>query len=132
MFFTHPVTAASNGLMHWNFSEHLKHNTHMTIGSDWGVPELPAPFPAMAGIVESVGGGDRKKGAEVLLRCLTLSGAEAVGRGKETGSIEVGKEATFIVVDKDLSKGEFDGAKVLKTWFEGEVVWDSAPVPGFD
>jgi predicted amidohydrolase YtcJ len=132
MFFTHPVTTSSNGLMHWNFPAHLQQNTHMTIGSDWGVPDLPAPFPAMAGIVDSVGGGDRKRGAEVLLRCLTLSGAEAVGRGGEMGSIEVGKGASFIAVDRDLSEGEFEGAKVLRTWFEGEVVWDSTPVMGFD
>lgn len=125
MFFTHPATAASNGLMNWDFPSHFRHNAHLTIGSDWGVPEFPDLFPAMAGIVERVGNGDKTKGAETLLRCLTLAGAEAVGREGELGSIETGKVGNFIVVDRDLSLGLFEGAKVLKTYFEGEVVWDA-------
>ena len=55
---------------------------------------------------------------------ITLSGAEAVGREAEMGSIAVGKKANFIAVDRDLSRGEFADAKVLKTWTEGELVWD--------
>lgn len=50
---------------------------------------------------------------------LTLSGAEAVGREGVQGSIEVGKRADFIVVDRDLSRGMFEGAKVVGTWFGG-------------
>ena len=55
---------------------------------------------------------------------LTLSGAEAVGRGDVTGSVEEGKKANFIVVDRDLSEGDLDGANVMGTWFEGNRVWD--------
>jgi predicted amidohydrolase YtcJ len=122
-FFKHPITA-SNDLMDWNFSEMVKHNAHVTIGSDWiGNPPLSILAPC-AGIVDDVGQGSRQKGGELLCKMLTLNGAEAVGWEKQTGSIAVGKKANFIAVNRDLSKGDFDGAEVLKTWFEGELVWE--------
>ena len=55
---------------------------------------------------------------------ITLSGAEAVGKEMEMGNIAVGKKANFIIVDRDLSRGEFADAKVLKTWAQGMLVWD--------
>jgi len=123
-FFTHPITAGSGGLMNWDFAKMLAHKAHVTIGSDWGAGEEPDILPFLDGIVEVVGGGDRQAGGEALCRMLTLAGAEAVGRDKDLGSIEVGKKANFIAIDRDLSKGGFDGASVLKTWFEGEVVYE--------
>ena len=125
VFFAHPMTEASGGLMDWNFNKMLAADARITIGSDWGVPEDPSPFPAMAAIVEKVGDGDKVKGAEILCRLLTLSGAEAVGAEKRSGSIEVGKRADFIAIDRNLAEGEFEDAKVLRTWFEGDVVWES-------
>jgi predicted amidohydrolase YtcJ len=97
MFFTHPVTASSNGLMDWNFVKMLDRNAHVTIGSDWSGTFDPDLFPHYVGIVEKVG-------ASRLCGTLTRSGAEAVGREKETGSIEVGKKANFIAPSRDLSK----------------------------
>ncbi len=123
--FVHPVTAASNGLMDWNFTKMMNAGAHMTIGSDWGAVPDPALFQHVAGIVEVVGRGDKVAGGEALCRMMTLNGAMAVNREKEVGSIEVGKKANFIVLSQDLSKGEFDGAKVLRTYFEGEKVWDA-------
>jgi predicted amidohydrolase YtcJ len=117
MFFNHPATASSNGLMDWNFSKMLDNNAHITIGSDWGDSSDPSLFGHCAGIVEKVG-------AVKLCRILTLSGAEAVGREGDTGSIGVGKKANFIALSRDLSNGEFEGVEVLSTWFEGEVVYE--------
>ena len=99
-------------------------DAHVTIGSDWGAGEEPDLLPCLEGIVEAVGNGDRTLGGQRICRMLTLSGAEAVSREKELGSIEVGKKADFIAVNKDLSKGQFDGAHVLTTWFEGEIVYE--------
>jgi len=123
-FFTHPITAVSGGLMNWDFAKMLAYKAHVTIGSDWGAGEEPDILPFLDGIVEVVGGGDRQAGGENLCRMLTIAGAEAVGRERDLGSIEVGKRANFIAVDRDLSRGEFDGASVLTTWFEGEVVYE--------
>jgi predicted amidohydrolase YtcJ len=123
-FFVHPVTASSNGLMDWNFARMKKEGAHATIGSDWGAGSSPDILPCLQGILEAAGEGDTVRGSERVLRMLTLAGAEAVGRDKELGSISVGKRANFIAVDKDLSKGQFDDAKVMRTWFEGEVVYE--------
>ena len=123
-FFVHPVTEASGGLMDWNFGKMIKAGAEMTIGSDWGAGESPDILPCLDAIVESVGEGDRIRGGKRICRMLTLGGAEAVGREKDLGSIEVGKKANFIALDKDLSKGEFGGVRVMKTWFEGEVVYE--------
>ncbi|KAM0706161.1 hypothetical protein Q7P35_006710 [Cladosporium inversicolor] len=123
-FFTNPITAGSGGLMNWDFAKMLAHNAHVTIGSDWGAGEKPDILPFLNGIVEVVGGGDRQAGGEALCQMLTLAGAEAVGRERDLGSIEVGKKANFISVDRDLSRGEFEGASVLTTWFEGEIVYE--------
>jgi predicted amidohydrolase YtcJ len=123
-FFTHPVAASAPDLFDWDFNTFLSHDTLVTIGSDWGGGFEPALFPHCAGIVEKVGRGSRAKGGEILCRMLTLAGAQAVGKEGEVGSIEVGKKANFIAVNKNLAKGEFEEAKVVRTWFEGEVVWD--------
>lgn len=110
--------------MKWDFAKMLARGAHVTIGSDWGAGETPDLLPFLDGIVEVVGGGDRRAGGEVLCLMLTLAGAEAVGREGDLGSIEVGKKANFIAVDRDLSRGEFEGASVLTTWFEGEIVYE--------
>lgn len=110
--------------MDWNWIKMLDANVHLTIGSDWGAAPDPSLFDPLAGIVETVGRGSKERGGELLCRMLTIHGAEAVGREQEMGSIEVGKKANFIVLDRDLSKGEFEGANVLRTYFEGEMVWN--------
>ncbi|KAF1931497.1 amidohydrolase 3 [Didymella exigua CBS 183.55] len=124
--FVHPITAASEGLMDWNFVRMMDAGAHITIGSDWGAVPDPSLFEHMAKIVDTVGRGDRVAGGEALCRMMTLNGAMAVNREKELGSIEAGKIANFILLSQDLSKGDFEGAKVLRTYFEGEKVWDAS------
>ncbi|EFY86047.1 hypothetical protein J3459_016418 [Metarhizium acridum] len=129
VFFCQSFSPEEDVLQDWNFPLMLRHNAHISIGSDWGVPESPDLLPGVEGIVEAVGSGDRGKGAKMVLRMMTLSGAEAVGREKETGSIQTGKRANFIELDRDLSLGEqgaFKDAKVRRTWFEGELVYTAS------
>lgn len=102
----------------------------LTIGSDWILTLNPSLFDALAHLVERIQGPnmpkpDKKAAGELLCRIITMGGAEAVGRSHIQGSIEVGKKANFIAVDRDLSAGEFAGANVLKTWFEGRQVYSS-------
>lgn len=102
----------------------------VTIGSDWIITADPNLFPALGGMLDR---GAESVDLETALRMLTLSGASAVGLGERTGSIEVGKSADFIVLDRDLFRAsieEIGETTVLNTVFEGKVVYaaENAPV----
>ena len=60
-----------------------------------------------------------------VLRAATLHGADAIGLAKDLGSIEVGKLADLVVLDRDLYAADrrtIGDARVLLTLVEGEVV----------
>jgi len=66
-----------------------------------------------------------------VLDAYTINGAKYLNRQNETGSLEVGKSADFIVVDQDIlalaDSGKTDqitDTKVLETWFRGQRVFD--------
>jgi predicted amidohydrolase YtcJ len=61
-----------------------------------------------------------------MIRSFTINGAYANFLEKETGSIEVGKQADLIVLDKNLFEipvTDIHNVKVLLTLFEGEEVF---------
>ena len=64
-----------------------------------------------------------------VLGCLTMGGAISLGLQEERGSIEVGKYADFVVLDKDVleqeksNKKDIFNTKVASTWFEGQKVY---------
>ena len=62
---------------------------------------------------------------EQTIRGMTIWAAKANRMEKQVGSIEVGKKADFILLDKDLMKVPTDSIlkiKVLKTYSNGERV----------
>ena len=130
----HPIVQKAPLPLKWPFNDILATGAHMTIGSDWNLAPNPSLFDPLAHLVERLevpklptheGLSKKQVAAAALCRMITLGGAEAVGRSETTGSIEAGKIANFIVVDRDLSQGDFAGATVLKTWFEGRQVYSS-------
>ena len=63
---------------------------------------------------------------EQTIRGMTIWAAKANRMEKQVGSIEIGKKADFIILDKDLMKVPTDSilqVKVLKTYLNGERVF---------
>lgn len=104
-------------------------------GSDWPVSESPNPLEGMQGLVTRADPLGRAPGtlwleqaitAEEALEVFTINAARAMGLADETGSIEVGKSADFVVLDRDAVAGPADRmiqARVLSTWFAGREVF---------
>ena len=59
------------------------------------------------------------------LDAFTLTAAYAYDLDKITGSIEVGKSADFVLLDKNIFQVPPSEAKVLETWFRGKLVYQA-------
>jgi len=106
-------------------------------GSDFPV-ELPNPFLGLyAAVTRQNGAGLPERGwymdqaltrAEVL-HAFTLDAAYAAHQEDRLGSLEAGKWADFIIVDRDYFEcpaAEIDDIQVLQTWVGGQRVFNAA------
>ena len=97
------------------------------MGTDWPVPVIQNnnPFPPLADALErSKQGIDIETG----IRMLTINGAITIGAADSTGSIEAGKSADFIVLDRNLLESSTErirNTRVLETVFEGKTVYST-------
>lgn len=113
--------------------------TRLAIGSDAPVAP-PNPFHGIHAALTRRRMGqpgasswhpEQRLDLETTLRGYTLSAAEASGWQQTIGSIEPGKRADLVVVDRDIFKLAEAGApgdelaetQVVMTIFDGEVVW---------
>jgi len=107
--------------------------------TDWPLAfPSPSPWPYMEAMVtrkDPYGKFPGQLGQPITLaqaiKVFTLAGAQVVMQEKDNGSIEVGKYADMIVLDRnlfDIPVDNIDSTKVLYTVFEGKVVY-SAPMP---
>lgn len=109
----------------WEFKRMLSHDVLMTVGTDWAVTEEPNLFPGLAGMLMH---GENSIDITAATRALTLNGAIAMGRENDLGSLEVGKNANFIVLDRNIFEippGNIAETRVLQTFFEGELVFEA-------
>ncbi|MEV6338792.1 amidohydrolase [Nocardia vinacea] len=107
----------------YRFASLRKAGAHLTVGSDWIITPDPNLFPALQGMLQR---GEQSVGLDYALRALTIEGAKAVGLADRQGSVEVGKSADLIVLDRNLFEvdvNEIGGTKVLATIFEGRPVY---------
>jgi len=116
------------------FKQLLEQNNWLPLGTDFPVEEIN-PFKTFLAAVarqDSKGfpaGGFQMENAltrEQTIRGMTIWAAKANRMEKQVGSIEIGKKADFIILDKDLMKVPTDSilqVKVLKTYLNGERVF---------
>ncbi|HKX55230.1 MAG TPA: amidohydrolase family protein, partial [Xanthomonadales bacterium] len=66
---------------------------------------------------------------EEAIRGFTSDAAWAGFMESQVGTIEAGKKADFIVLDRDLMQvdaKDVPGTQVLETWLDGQLVWKKA------
>ena len=112
----------------------LKQGSRIACGSDFPV-EHPNPFFGLHAAVTRQDAGGQPSGGwyagqamtlKEALRCFTLDAAWAAHQEHSSGSLENGKLADFIVVDRDLFKvapSELHKTTVLQTWVGGRKVY---------
>ena len=105
-------------------------------GSDFPV-ELPEPFHGLYaavarqdrdGLPEGGWYADQVMTRAEALYSFTLGAAYAAHQEGRFGSLEPGKWADFIVIDRDyfeIPVDEIDDIRVLQTWVGGELVYDA-------
>lgn len=78
----------------------VSHDLRLAIGTDWGAFDVLAEARLLAHLPAFIH-GIREFTSLELLRMATINGAETLGIGTETGSIEVGKSADLVVLRLD-------------------------------
>jgi predicted amidohydrolase YtcJ len=118
-----------------------KSGVTLAFGSDFPV-ESPNPFPGLAAAVSRQDMNGQPPGGwlpqervsfEQALAGFTRGGAYAGFAEGGIGSLEPGKWADFILVDRDVSKVDAQAlarTQVLETWVAGKKVWERAPSAG--
>lgn len=97
----------------------------ITLGSDNIILPSFNPFPPLEGVVTREG---ESVPVETAIDFYTRNPAEAMGRLHELGSIEPGKIANMIALDRNLLEIEPDGigeARVLLTVLDGDIVYSA-------
>lgn len=108
-------------------------------GSDWPVIPNPDPWNGMEGLVTRKNPSGAYPGAALwpeqavdlaqAIEIFTINSARAIGLGETIGSIETGKSADIIVLDRNLFEIPADSiadTRVLTTYFEGRPVYEKS------
>jgi len=115
------------------YKQLLEQNNWLPLGTDFPVEEINPFKTFLAAVVRKDAKGYPAEGfqmenaltREQTIRGMTIWAAKANRMEKEIGSLEVGKKADFIMLDKDLMKVSVDSilkVKVIKTFINGERV----------
>jgi predicted amidohydrolase YtcJ len=105
-------------------------------GSDWDISSYN-PFRAFqTGVTRAGGKGqkplniDEKIPLETAIDAYTINAAYAMKQDKTTGSLEVGKRADLVVLDRDILSVDpetIEDTKVLATYLDGRLVYSASP-----
>lgn len=136
-----PVPAAIAGVMGDELVTRMHPNRDLidagaliAVGSDWPCSDTPNPWLAIHGLVNRTDPLGQFPGVLVpeqavtvdeALRMTTINGANALGIGERTGSLEVGKTADFLVASANpftVPNPELGSISTISTWFHGKRV----------
>lgn len=102
----------------------LDTGAHVSLSSDWDA-DLLSPF----GIIQRAVTRDTNAvpSVEKAIELVTIDAAYALGQDDTTGSISVGKQADYVIVDQDLlniDQNEIEGTQVIRTVVGGKTVYE--------
>ncbi|CAI8956085.1 Amidohydrolase [Pseudomonas chlororaphis] len=108
----------------------LKQGATLAGASDWPVSS-PNPWNAIAQAITRKGplgvlNADERLDRETMFYAYTLNAARAIGLEQRIGSLSAGKQADFIVLDRDVFRVDekaLHETQVLQTWFAGREVY---------
>lgn len=109
----------------FRFASLWRSGAHLSLGSDWILPQTPNLFPGIGGMLDW---GNESLSLEQAIQMATLNGATSIGKENRFGSLEVGKDATFIVLDRNLfesTPSEIGETRVTRTVLRGAVVYSA-------
>lgn len=126
------------GRQYWPTRDLLDANAPILAGSDWpsAVPDAN-PWPGVEAFVtrrdprgdaEGVLWPEQAITLEEAIEIYTIHGARAMKMESRTGSIEVGKLADFIVLERNIFAIPIDevaDTKIQRTYFEGRLVYEN-------
>ncbi len=131
---TLPFVSARAAAGMYPFASILRAGGALAFGSDWSV-STPDPLHQLATAVARVDPegaasepllADERLDLDAAIAAQTIGAAHACALDAVTGSIEPGKLADLVVLDRDLhglEPRDYLGARVLATLVEGEVVY---------
>lgn len=131
---TEPLLGVERTSRLYQINSVMKTGAVVAAGSDWCVTTMN-PLDAIQvavtrkGLTDVTGppwSPDERASLAQMIAAYTINGAYVNHQEKETGSLEVGKDADFVVLDKNLFEidpSTIHKVRVLKTYFRGQPVY---------
>lgn len=131
-----PMIGAQRTYAMYPISSLVRSGARIAAGSDYFVTDLNPLHAIEAAVTRQdpysnegpVLNADEKVGLDTMIAAYTIQGAFLQGIESQQGSIETGKRADFVVLDRnlfDVPSAEINEAKVLMTVFDGRTVYDA-------
>ena len=120
----------------WPIGSYHRSGAHLIAGTDWpamaptpnnwlGMQTMITREDPTGAVLGKLGDGEEIDLATAI-EIYTINGAKAARHADRVGSIEVGKSADFIILDRNLfeiSPHDIGRTQVLKTVLDGQTVW---------